>query len=149
MSSSVTEKMQSIVKILLQLSLLLLFFWLGELLHGYLHPPISPAVIGLFLVLFGLFTGLFKLTWIKSGSDFILGELVLFFIPCFVGLIKYKALFLSEGWQLIVSVVVGTIVVMIVTAYSVHFGFRLETYLKKFLIKRSPKTHRHQSEQSS
>ena len=76
-------------------------------------------------------TGIFKLTWIKTGSDFILGELVLFFIPCFIGLMKYKTLFMTEGWQLILAVVIGTICVMVVTAYSVHLGFKLENKFKK------------------
>jgi len=83
------------------------------------------------MVLIGLMTGLLKLGWIKSGSDFILGELVLFFIPCFIGLMKYKTLFMTEGWQLIVVVVLGTICVMVFTAYSVHLGFKIEHKLKQ------------------
>ena len=82
-------------KIILQISLLLVFWWIGSILQSLFKLPVSGAVIGLFIVLTGLLTGFFKLEWIKSGSDFILGELVLFFIPCFVGLIKYKHLFLT------------------------------------------------------
>ena len=143
MSSSRSPKIHHVALVLWQLSLLLLFWWLGQFLQSYLGLPISASVIGLFLVLLGLMTGLFKLEWIKTGSDFILGELVLFFIPCFVGLLKYKALFISEGWQLVVSVVIGTIFVMIVTAYSVHFGFKLEARLKKITYKNQFKKLHH------
>ena len=117
-------------KIILQISLLLVFWWIGSILQSLFKLPVSGAVIGLFIVLTGLLTGFFKLEWIKSGSDFILGELVLFFIPCFVGLIKYKHLFLTEGWQLIFAVILGTICVMVVTAYSVHLGFHFENKIK-------------------
>ncbi len=119
-----------ITKIIFQISLLLVFWWIGSMLQSLFKLPVSGAVIGLFIVLTGLLTGFFKLEWIKSGSDFILGELVLFFIPCFVGLIKYKHLFLTEGWQLIFAVILGTICVMVVTAYSVHIGFKFENKIK-------------------
>ncbi|MEG2359896.1 MAG: CidA/LrgA family protein, partial [Acinetobacter sp.] len=48
-----------------------------------------------------------------------------------VGLIKYQHLFVTQGWQLIVSVVSGTVCVMAVTAYAVHLGFKLEARLKQ------------------
>lgn len=124
-------QLNRISRTLLQIGILILFWWIGSIIQRQFNLPISAAVIGLFIVLIGLMTGIFKLTWIKTGSDFILGELVLFFIPCFIGLMKYKTLFMTEGWQLILAVVIGTICVMVVTAYSVHLGFKLENKLKK------------------
>ena len=124
-------QISSIYKVTLQIGLLILIWWIGSIIQKQFNLPISAAVIGLFMVLIGLMTGIFKLNWIKSGSDFILGELVLFFIPCFIGLMKYKNLFITEGWQLIVVVVLGTICVMVFTAYSVHIGFKLERKLKQ------------------
>ena len=96
-----------------------------------LNLPVSAGVIGLFLVLIGLVSGVFKLQWIKTGSDFMLAELVLFFIPCVVGLINYKSLFIAEGWQLITAIVLSTLCVMVFTAYTVHFCFKLESRLKQ------------------
>ncbi|MBP2543201.1 CidA/LrgA family protein [Acinetobacter guillouiae] len=126
-----SHHISSIYKVTLQIGLLILIWWIGSIIQKQFNLPISAAVIGLFMVLIGLMTGIFKLNWIKSGSDFILGELVLFFIPCFIGLMKYKNLFMTEGWQLIVVVVLGTICVMVFTAYSVHIGFKLERKLKQ------------------
>ena len=126
-----SHQISSIYKVILQIGLLILIWWISSIIQKQFNLPISAAVIGLFMVLIGLMTGIFKLNWIKSGSDFILGELVLFFIPCFIGLMKYKNLFITEGWQLIVVVVLGTICVMVFTAYSVHIGFKLERKLKQ------------------
>jgi len=126
-----SHQISSIYKVILQIGLLILIWWIGSIIQKQFNLPISAAVIGLFMVLIGLMTGIFKLNWIKSGSDFILGELVLFFIPCFIGLMKYKNLFITEGWQLIVVVVLGTVCVMVFTAYSVHIGFKLERKLKQ------------------
>ena len=120
-----------LAQIVIQIALLVVFWWAGSLLQRWLNLPISAGVVGLFLVLLGLLSGLFKLEWIKTGSDFILGELVLFFIPCLVGLINYKTLFITEGWQLVSAVVLGTICVMVFTAYSVHVCFKLEAWFKR------------------
>ncbi|CAB1223020.1 CidA/LrgA family protein [Acinetobacter bouvetii] len=135
---SLSPKVSRAVIIVLQLSLLIVIWWLASLIQQALHLPVSAGVIGLLLVLMALLSGVFKLQWIKTGSDFILGELVLLFIPCVVGIIKYKDLLLSQGWQLILSVVIGTLCVMVATAYSVYLGFKLEARLKA-------KLHLHQA----
>ncbi|WOE40017.1 CidA/LrgA family protein [Acinetobacter chinensis] len=132
-----------LLKIIFQLSLLIFIWWIGSVLQKLLNIPVSAGVIGLFLMLFALLSGVFKLQWIKSGSDFILGELVLFFIPCVVGLIKYKHLFITQGWQMVVAVVIGTVTVMVSTAYAVHFGFKLESRLQAH---HKPASHDHPQE---
>lgn len=132
MSTSLrSPKLLHLAQIILQLSFLVIIWWVASVIQRTLNLPVSAGVIGLLLVLFALLSGLFKLQWIKTGSDFILGELVLLFIPCVVGIIKYKDLFLTQGWQLILAVFIGTICVMLATAYSVYFGFKLEARLKQ------------------
>ena len=103
--------------------------------------PISAGVLGLFLALAALLCGVLKLDWIKGGADFVLGELVLFFVPCVVGLLKYQALFKSQGWQLISTIVIGTVCVMVATAYAVYLGFKLEHTLKQRLHAHKPAIH--------
>lgn len=139
MSTSVLPpKLHHLVQVLLQLSLLIVIWWIAAIIQQQLNLPISAGVIGLLLVLLALLSGIFKLQWIKTGSDFILGELVLLFIPCVVGIIKYKDLFLTQGWQLVLAVSIGTICVMVATAYSVYFGFKLEALLKQKLHSNPP-----------
>ncbi|WP_353142450.1 CidA/LrgA family protein [Acinetobacter pragensis] len=123
-------KITHLIKTLAQLGLLILIWWAGALIQKGLNLPVSAGVIGLLLLTAALLSGIFKLEWIKQGSDLILAELVLFFVPIVVGLIKYKTLFLTQGWQLIVAVVLGTICVMVCTAYCVFLGFKLEAKLK-------------------
>ena len=127
---STSPRLTHLAKTVAQILLLVLIWWLGTKIQSWFHLPISGGVIGLLLLLAALLTGLFKLSWIKQGSDLILAELVLFFIPCVVGLVKYKHLFLSSGWQLVVAVVLGTICVMVITALTVYFGFKFERKLK-------------------
>lgn len=129
MSSPTTSKITKLLKVITQLLFLIGLWWISDFIQKLFHLPISAGVIGLILLLFALMSGMMKLVWIKAGADFILAELVLMFIPCVVGLVKYKQLFLTQGWQLILAVVLGTICVMVMTAYSVHFGFKLERKL--------------------
>lgn len=131
MSSSMqSSKFPHLLKTFAQLCLLMVIWWIGSLIQKIFHLPISAGVIGLLLLTAALLSGLFKLEWIKQGADLILAELVLFFVPIVVGLIKYKELFLTQGWQLIAAVVLGTMCVMVCTAYCVFLGFKLETRLK-------------------
>ncbi|MGY5393587.1 CidA/LrgA family protein [Acinetobacter sp. NigerLNRRAM0016] len=131
MSSPTASKIQYVLKVTAQLLFLIGLWWISALIQQYFHLPISAGVIGLILLLLALMSGMMKLVWIKSGADFILAELVLMFIPCVVGLVKYKHLFITQGWQLILAVVLGTLCVMVMTAYSVHFGFKLERKLQQ------------------
>ena len=127
--------LHSFFKLFSQLGLLLIFWWIGSLIQSVLNLPISAGVLGLLCMLLALLSGKFQLEWIKSGSDFILSELVLMFVPCVVGLIKYHDLFIRQGWQLITAVLIGTLCVMIVTAYSVYMGFKLESWYKRKISK--------------
>ena len=131
----------SIIKTTAQLALLLLFWAIGHGLQQRLHVPISAGVLGLFLALAALLCGVLKLDWIKGGADFVLGELVLFFVPCVVGLLKYQALFQRQGWQLISTIAIGKVCVMVATAYAVYLGFKLEHALKQRLHAHKPAIH--------
>ena len=143
MSSPTASKIQYVLKVTAQLLFLIGLWWISALIQQYFHLPISAGVIGLILLLLALMSGMMKLVWIKSGADFILAELVLMFIPCVVGLVKYKQLFLTQGWQLILAVVLGTLCVMVMTAYSVHFGFKLERKLQQKQNHRQSKVEAH------
>lgn len=143
MSSPSASKIQYVLKVTAQLLFLIGLWWISALIQQYFHLPISAGVIGLILLLLALMSGMMKLVWIKSGADFILAELVLMFIPCVVGLVKYKQLFITQGWQLILAVVLGTLCVMVMTAYSVHFGFKLERKLQQKQNHRQAKVEAH------
>ena len=136
-----THTGHSMIKTTAQLALLLLFCAIGFGLQQRFHVPISAGVLGLFLALAALLCGVLKLEWIKGGADFVLGELVLFFVPCVVGLLKYQTLFQSQGWQLISTIAIGTVCVMVATAYAVSIGFKWEHALKQRLHALKPATH--------
>ena len=136
-----SPSIQYLLKTIAQLGLLILIWWLGSFIQQSLNLPISAGVIGLLLLTAALISGVFKLEWVKQGSDLLLAELVLFFVPIVVGLIKYKELLLTQGWQLAIAVIAGTICVMVCTAYCVFWGFKLEAKLKNRSKAQSASTH--------
>jgi len=93
--------------------------------------PISADVVGLLMVLILLFSGVVNVRWIKGGAGMMLSELMLFFIPCVVDVIKYSDLFRKEGVQIVIAIAVGTILVMVATALAVHGGCQLENWLAR------------------
>nr|WP_227515673.1 CidA/LrgA family protein [Acinetobacter qingfengensis] len=122
--------LQLLFKVIAQLVLLSVFWWLGCLLHQFVFHNISAGILGMFILLLCLFTGLIKLEWVELGSQAILKELVLFFLPVVVAVVQYKSLFLKEGWQLILSIGVGTMLVMVSTSLCIHYLYRLQKYLR-------------------
>jgi lrgA family protein len=83
------------------------------------------------LALLGL--GVIKTGMVERGAKWVLGELVFFFIPIMVSVLQYRDLLLSEGWRLVLTIAVGTALVMISTALTLNFCYRWKRRLYKKL----------------
>ncbi|OZI37659.1 hypothetical protein CAL29_04500 [Bordetella genomosp. 10] len=110
---------------------LVLAFAAAAWLTALLKLPLAPGVVGLLTVLGLLLAGIVRIEWIKGGANWMLNELVLFFIPSVVAVVKYFDLFRREGVQLVLAIAVGTLLVMAATALAVHAGRRLEDRLAR------------------
>jgi holin-like protein len=84
-------------------------------------------VLGLGLVVTLLFTGILKARHVHLGAEFLLAEMMLFFMPAFVVAITYLGLFATEGLRLVAAVALGTLVVMAGTVWVVDRVFRWES----------------------
>ena len=91
------------------------------------------SVLGLFLMLALLGLGIIRPGMVDRGAKWALGELVFFFIPIMVSVLQYQDLLMSEGWQLILTIAVGTALVMISTALTLDFCYRWKRRLYKKL----------------
>lgn len=113
------------LRICAQILLIILFWLIGSGIERMTHIPLSGGVIGLVLVLLLLQLNILKLSWLASGAQALLGELMLYFMPVLIAVVQYKALFATEGWQLIISIVIGTFLVMSSTALTLKYCYRL------------------------
>lgn len=93
------------------------FLFLGEMvarIHGF---PIPGNVTGMILIFLALQTGTVRLQWVKMGSDLLLKNMALFFVPPGVGIMLYFDL-IGKYWPAIItSTLVSTLLVMWITGY--------------------------------
>lgn len=128
---------QPLVKILLQITLIGLVWGTADILKKLFNLPMSSGILGLFLMLALLLTGVIKLDSVNVGAKFILGELVLLFIPLMMSITQYQQLFFAQGWQLMITIVVSTALVMLSSALT----FMLGNCVKRALYRRTRHAH--------
>ncbi|WP_379130118.1 CidA/LrgA family holin-like protein [Paenibacillus sp. sgz500958] len=104
--------MKKIATILLQVTGLTVFALLINSLASLMHLPIPGSIFGMILLFILLELGVVRLNWIDIGGAWLLAELLLFFIPSAVGVMKYTTLLETDGLRLLAVVLVGTFVVM-------------------------------------
>jgi len=121
----------SLLQLVKQILILTAFWLAGYVLNQKLGIPISAGIFGMFLLLFSLFFKVIKMDQVAMGATFVLGELLLFFVPVVVAVVQYKSLFMAEGWQIVLSIAVGTILVMLSTCLTIHYYNRLKCYLNE------------------
>ncbi|CAI3103323.1 Holin-like protein CidA [Acinetobacter calcoaceticus] len=129
-SVSGTPTQPSLLELVKQILILASFWWVGFIFHHKLGVPISAGILGMFFLLLCLFLKIIKIEQVATGATVILGELLLFFIPVVVAVVQYKTLFMTEGWQIVLSIAIGTISVMLSTCLTIHYYNRLKAYLQ-------------------
>lgn len=100
-------------KIMLQIGILILFTLAMNALSDWLHLPIPGTILGIIVLFLLLKLNIVKLDWIEAGASWLLAELLLFFIPAAVGIMKYIPMLKSNGLQILVVVISSTVIVMV------------------------------------
>ena len=110
----------------LQVAGLVGLWWASDKIVHVAHLPIPGSVLGLGILLLLLGTGILPLAWVRAGARLLLAEMLLFFVPATVTVIKYPAVVLQTGWQLLVILLLGTTMVMVGTALVVETAVRAQ-----------------------
>ena len=79
-------------------------FLLGEGIQKFVKIPIPGNVIGFIIMFVALKMKILKESIIKDASEFLIGYLVLFFIPYLVKVVTYKELIQKELLPIILSI---------------------------------------------
>lgn len=106
-----------------QIILITLFWLAGEELGTTLHLPIPGSVIGISLVLAVLAAGLMKPHSLQRGAEWLLAEMLLFFVPAVPALTTHPEFAGWTGLKIIAVIFIGTSIVMLGTAWVVEFCF--------------------------
>ena len=108
----------------LQIVLLALFSLAGDAAVRLAGLPIPGGVIGMFLVLALLASRQLRVGTLQRGSRLLLSEMLLFFIPAVMSLLDHGELLSLLGLKLLAVIVLGTVLVMGVTALSIDWCYR-------------------------
>lgn len=104
--------MRNMIKGTVQVAALMAFTLLMNKLAGLLHLPIPGSILGIIVLFILLETRIVRLEWIDIGASWLLAELLLFFIPAAVGVMKYIPMLESDGVRILIVVIFSTFIVM-------------------------------------
>ncbi len=113
------------MKIFKQLLIILAINFIGELLQKGLDIPVPGSIIGLFILLACLLSGIIKEEQIADTANFLLENMPFFFVPAGVGvMVSYKYL-QGNLFYSILTIILSTILVIIVTSLVTEFLIKL------------------------
>lgn len=114
-----------------QVGVFIALWLLADLLTRRFALPLPANLLGLGALFALLLSGAVRLDWVRRGANWLLTEMLLFFIPAVVAVVKYPELMLSTGWRILLVVVLGTLLVMVATALVVDRIYRFELWLAR------------------
>ncbi len=109
---------------LLQILLILGFWAAGEGLVRAVGLRLPGSIAGLLLLLAGLLSGRISLRAVHRGAQWFLAEMLLFFVPAVLALLDHPDLLRLEGLEILAVILLGTMIVMLVTALTIEFCYR-------------------------
>lgn len=107
--------------------LLLIAVWAAcDRAAAWLHLPFSGGVVGLLLMVALLLGGVVRPSVVDHGAEWLLSNMLLFFIPLIVSVVQFTALLEREGMRLFAAIGIGFMSVLLATALTVEWVCRFE-----------------------
>ena len=117
--------LKKLARLATELAVLLAIYLLGCQMAVWFSWPIPGGVIGMVLLLLAFALGVVKPAALQMGAGLLMAEMLLFFIPALMSLLDYGGLLRSDGWRILLVIGVSTLMVMLVTAFTVELVVRL------------------------
>lgn len=124
--------MKKIITIILQILFIHIFLFLGSAVKAIIPIPIPAAMVGLLLLFLSLLLGIVKLEWVEQGGNWLLAELLLFFVPSAVGIVNYEEML---SWQGFISVLLIGLSTFIVIGSTAFIAEKLNNWKEREVIK--------------
>ncbi|MET0268562.1 MAG: CidA/LrgA family protein [Duganella sp.] len=109
-----------------QVLLLIAIWFICDRLAGWLQLPFSGGVVGLLLMVALLLTGVLRPAVVEHGAEWLLSNMLLFFIPLIVSVMQFTSLLERQGLRLFAAIGIGFMAVLLATAFTVEWVCRLE-----------------------
>ena len=104
----------------------LIAFWYGaDRAATALGLPFSGGVLGLFVLVALLLSKTVRPAAIEDGAEWLLSNMLLFFIPLVVSVVQFTGLLKSDGLRLFAAIGIGFLSVLLSTALTVEWVCRI------------------------
>lgn len=113
--------MKNVSLIIIHVIILYAFNLIGTWIKDLFNLSVPGSVVGLLLLFILLMSNIVKVEWVEAGAQFLISNLVFFFIPATVGVMNYFGLFKGKGILLVVVVLISTILVMGTSGFVSQF----------------------------
>lgn len=90
---------------------------LGEFMIWLTHIPLPSSIVGMLLLTLLLKLKVIHLEWVRSISDFLVGNIGFFFVPPGVAIMLYFDIIKAQFLPIVVASVVSTVLVLAVTGW--------------------------------
>lgn len=107
-----------------QVALLAAMWFVGNQITRVLGLPFPGAIVGLGLMLALLASGWVRPSSVQRGAKFLIGEMLLFFVPAVLAVMDHAEWLSVTGLKLFAAVLLGTVAVMLGTAIAVDLSYR-------------------------
>jgi holin-like protein len=107
-------KINKLLKIVAQISFLVVIAWLGNLIARHMAWGIPGNILGIAFLFLVLELRILPLSWVETGASLLIAELVLFFIPSAVAVMQFEPLLKLNGLSFFLVITIGTLGVMLV-----------------------------------
>lgn len=98
-----------------QVALLWVLSVVGNWVAARTHCPVPGSILAFAALFLLLQFKVVKIEWVSAGADWLLANLLLWFIPAAVGIVKYGHLVQTDGIRLILVIGVSITLVMSIT----------------------------------
>ncbi|MGL5066790.1 MAG: CidA/LrgA family protein [Sarcina sp.] len=113
------------MKLLRELLLILVIYFVGEFLSKGLHLPLPGNILGMIILLILLCTKIVKVEQVDDVSTFLLDHLAFLFIPAGVAVLNAMNVLDGHIIQLLIIVITSTMVIMAVTGTIVQIVMKI------------------------
>ena len=118
------------MNVFIGLFIILAFLVIGNLLSALLGDFIPGSVIGMLLLFLSLLTGVIKDKWVRQAATFLTDNMMIFFMPAFMGIMDLWGVVKMDLWAWIAVLVLTTILVMLASGLTQAFVERLVSWHK-------------------
>lgn len=101
--------------------IILLVYFIGNVIQSVLKLPIPGTVLGLILLFAALYTKIIKIEMIEDICDVLISHMAFLFVPAGVGLMTSLGILKGKVLQFALIIIISTVIVWAVTAYVVNF----------------------------